>query len=196
LRAGIVIVFVFVSLRAWGPAAWAKPSEARAPTASRAAVEARLRAYELPPSPDDLAKLGRGIDDVLATIAADEKVGTLIRARAVSALGQCSTVVARRFLEETIDAKAGSSKPEDRLLLRKAALALAWMGGLATPARLGPLLENPDPDVRLDAALGLGLTRLKTAAEILRSRLPIEPDARVRLHIGRQLAAIERAAAK
>jgi len=47
--------------------------------------------------------------------------------------------------------------------------------------------------VRIDAALALGLTRLESAAELLRQRLPAEKDARVRTQIGRQLRVIEAA---
>ncbi len=161
--------------------------------ATRASVEARLRAYDLPPSEKDLQKLGRDVDLVLVEIAGNAKVEILIRVRAVSALANCGTVAARRFFDQTIDKYATSTVPADRLLLRKAAVGLGWMGGLTTPDRLGPLLENPDPDVRLDAAIGLGLTRLPGAAALLRKRLPVEPDARVRVHIGRQLATIDRA---
>ncbi|HXU82001.1 MAG TPA: HEAT repeat domain-containing protein, partial [Polyangia bacterium] len=77
------------------------------------------------------------------------------------------------------------------LLLAKAAVALGWLGGVRVPDRLGPLLDHPDPDVRVDAAAGLGLTRLPTAVEHLRKRLDVEPVARVRAQISRQIQVIE-----
>lgn len=185
LRSVVLVVLVLLALLAASPAL-AGPAR---PT--RAAVEARLRAHELPPPPAEWRALGAGVDEVLVEIGADDKVEVLVRARAVSVLGHLSTPVARRFLEETIDARLESSHPDDRLLLRRAAVALGWMGGNGVAARLGPLLANPDPDVRLDAAIGLGLTRTAAAADLLRKRLPDEPVARVRTQLGRQIRVIE-----
>jgi hypothetical protein len=91
--------------------------------------------------------------------------------------------------------KASSNDAGDKLLLRKAALALGWVGGTAVPAQLGPLLEHPDPDVRLDVAIGLGLTRSGEAADFLRKRFDVETVPKVRSQIGRQLRLIEDAAA-
>jgi len=174
------------------PPAAAKPSN----RAERSAVEARLRAYELPGTPAEWRSLGAGVEDVLVSIGGDAKVDVLIRARAVSVLGYLPAPASRRFLEETIDAKAAAaSTAADRLLLRKAAVALGWMGGLTVPGRLGPLLDNPDSDVRLDAAIGLGLTRLAAAADLLLKRFDVEPVARVRSQIGRQLKVVEDALA-
>jgi HEAT repeats len=159
--------------------------------ATRSTVEARLRAYEPTFSASGWQALGPGADEALVEIGRDEKVDILVRARAVSALGYFPTPPARRFLEQTIDSRAASTQAADRLLLRKAAVALGWMGGPGVPARLDKLLAHADPDVRLDAAIGLGLTRLMPAADFLRKRFDIEPDARVRSQIGRQLRVIE-----
>jgi HEAT repeat protein len=63
------------------------------------------------------------------------------------------------------------------------------------PDQLGPLLEHPDPEVRLDVAIGLGLTRSEEAAAFLRNRFADETVAKVRNQIGRQLRLIEEAAA-
>jgi HEAT repeat protein len=64
------------------------------------------------------------------------------------------------------------------------------------PDQLGPLLEHPDPEVRLDVAIGLGLTRSEEAAAFLRRRFTDETVAKVRNQIGRQLRLIEEAAAE
>jgi HEAT repeat protein len=175
----------------------ATATTARAASATRPAVEARLRAHEIPAQAKAWQDLGSDVDARLAEIARDGKVEILVRARAVSALGFFSSAGARRCLEETIDGNINlaAANPAQRLLLRKASVALGWMGGFTVPARLGPLLENPDPEVRLDAAIGLGLTRLATAAELLRNRLPKETVDRVRTQIGRQIRAIEEAVA-
>jgi HEAT repeat protein len=156
---------------------------------ARSTVEARLRAYEPGPASGWQA-LGAGADEALIEIGRDPKVDVLIRARAVSALGYFPTLPARHFLEQTIASGAG-----DKLLLRRACVALGWMGGLGVPARLAPLLEHADPDVRIDAAVGLALTRLGTAADILRKRVDTEREPRVRAQMGRQLRVLEDALA-
>jgi hypothetical protein len=173
----------------------AGPSAAPAGQPERAAVEARLRANTLPRSAADWRALGTGIDEVLIAIAGDPKTDLQIRAHAVSALGVVSTRPGRAFLETVVKQKASSNDAGDKLLLRKAALALGWVGGTAVPAQLGPLLEHPDPDVRLDVAIGLGLTRSEQAADFLRKRFDVETVPKVRSQIGRQLRIIEDAAA-
>jgi hypothetical protein len=170
-------------------AAAAKP--AAPPRVARATVESRLRSYK--PDPAPWRALGPGTDETLIEIAGDGKTEALLRARAVSTLSYFPTPAARKFLESTIDGKAASPDPADRLLVAKAAVALGWLGGVQVPARLAPLLDHPDPDVRLDAAIGLGLTRLTTAAEELRKRLDVESVARVRAQISRQIQVIEAA---
>ncbi len=165
------------------------------PPAGRAAVESRLRAHGLPQAPAAWKALGSRVDEVLVAIGGDAKVEAPIRARAMGALAFFPTPAARRFLEDTIERRAASSDPSDRLMVRRAAVALGWIGGVTAAARLGPLIENADPDVRQDAAVGLGLTRLPAAADLLRKRLAAEPVARVRAHIERQLRTIESALA-
>jgi len=164
------------------------------PTARRPAVEARLRANTPPSSAADWQALGAGIDDVLIAIAGDAKADLQVRSRAVSALGVVSTRPSRAFLESVIKQKASSTDSGEKLILRKAALALGWAGGAAVPAQLASLLQHPDPDVRLDAAIGLGFTRSQEAADLLRTRFDVETVARVRSQIGRQLSLIEQAA--
>jgi len=174
----------------------AGPSAAPAGRPERAAVEAHLRPNTLPRSAADWRALGTGIDEVLIAIAGDPKTDLQIRAHAVSALGVVSTRPGRAFLETAVKQKASSNDAGDKLLLRKAALALGWVGGTAVPAQLGPLLEHPDPDVRLDVAIGLGLTRSGEAADFLRKRFDVETVPKVRSQIGRQLRLIEDAAAE
>lgn len=161
----------------------------------RPTVEARLRANTLPGSAADWQALGSGVDRVLLAIAGDSKAELQLRAQAVSALGVVTTRPARAFLEAMVKQNASSHEADDKLLLRKAALALGWSGGAAVPAQLGPLLEHPDPDVRLDVAIGLGLTRSEEAADLLRGRFDVETVPRVRNQIGRQISIIEDAAA-
>ncbi len=163
--------------------------------ATRAGVEKRLRATELPPSEEELRALGDHPDVALVLVASDEKLEILIRARAVMAMTNAQSPSSRRFLETVVETRSGATAAPELLLLRKAALALGWFGGPAVPPQLAPLLTHPDPDVRLDGAIGLGLTRLKSAAELLRKRVPAETDSRVRRQIGRQLRSIEQALA-
>ena len=162
----------------------------------RAAVEARLRTTTPPRSAADWQALGSGIDEILIAIAGDAKTELQLRARAVTALGVVSTRPGRTFLETEVKQKASSTDAGDKLLLRKAALALGWAGGTLVPGQLGPLLAHPDPDVRIDAAIGLGLTRSEDAADLLRVRFDVEIVPKVRNQIGRQLRLIEEAVAQ
>ena len=162
----------------------------------RAAVEARLRANTLPRSAADWQTVGTGIDEILIVIAGDAKAELKLRARAISALGVVSTRPGRAFLETVVKQKASANDAGDKLLLRKAALALGWVGGTLVPSQLGPLLAHPDPDVRIDAAIGLGLTRSEEAADLLRIRFDVETVPKVRSQIGRQLRLIEDAVAE
>jgi HEAT repeat protein len=186
-RSALVLALLF-ALPAWG-----KPAAGGA-RATRSAVEAKLRAYEAGAASGWQA-LGPGTDEALAEVSRDPKVEVLVRARAVSALGYFPTATARRCLEQTVESKAATRDPADRLLLRRAAVALGWQGGVGVPARLAPLLDHEDPEVRVDAAIALGLTRLGKAADLLRKRMDVEPVARVRSQIGRQLRVVEEALA-
>jgi hypothetical protein len=49
--------------------------------------------------------------------------------------------------------------------------------------------------VRIDAAIGLGLTRSEEAADLLRKRFDVETVPKVRNQIGRQIRLIEEAVA-
>jgi hypothetical protein len=177
-----------ISIMVAGPAAPAARPD-------RAAVESRLRANTMPRSAADWVALGPGIDEILIVIAGDAKAELQLRAHAVSALGVISTRPGRAFLEAVVKQKAPSADAGDKLLLRKAALALGWAAGTAVPDQLGPLLDHPDPEVRIDVAIGLGLTRSEEAADFLRRRFDVETVPKVRNQIGRQLRLIEDAVA-
>ncbi|HEX7597716.1 MAG TPA: HEAT repeat domain-containing protein, partial [Polyangia bacterium] len=148
-----------------------------------------------PASAADWRALGTGTDEVLIAIAGDDKADLQLRSRAVTALGTLSTRPVRAFLESVIKQKASATDPGEKLLLRKAVVALGWVGGAAVPALLGPLLKHPDPEVRIDAAIALGFTRSEDAAALLRERFDVETVPKVRSQIGRQLNLIEEAAA-
>jgi hypothetical protein len=161
----------------------------------RAAVETRLQANTLPRSAAEWQALGPGTDEILVAIAGDAKAEVQLRARAVTALGMMATRPGRALLESVVKQKAASADAGDKLLLRKAALALGWAGGNAVPDQIGALLDHPDPDVRIDAAIGLGLTRSEEAADLLRKRFDIETLPKVRNQIGRQIRLIDEAVA-
>jgi hypothetical protein len=172
----------------------AGPSAAPPARAERAKVEGRLQANTPPSSAADWQALGAGVDEILITIAEDTKVDLRMRGRAVSALGTVPTRAGCAFLERVIREKASSKDERDKLILRKAAVALGWAGATGAAAQIGPLLQHPDPEVRLDAAIGLGLTRSEQAADLLRKRFDVETIRKVRSQIGRQLSLIEEAA--
>jgi HEAT repeat protein len=158
------------------------------PKAVRALLERRA-----PPGADELRDLGLGADTVLVGLASDATLDVPLRARATGALAHFASPAARRFLGETVRTKAFSKDAGERLLVRKAAVALGWLGGSDVPVRVEPLLDSPDADVRLDAVLALGLTRSQAAVEILRRRMPGEKDDRVRAQMSRQLGVLDQA---
>jgi HEAT repeat protein len=119
----------------------------------------------------------------------------LVRTRALTAVGLLPTRGTRDFLTVFVKQHAADEGAPDKLLLRKAALSLGWVGGTAVADVLAPLLEHADADVRLDAAIALGLTRSRDAADWLRQRFDVEKDQRVRTQIGRQLRLLEQAEA-
>jgi HEAT repeat protein len=66
--------------------------------------------------------------------------------------------------------------------------------GVETVEQLAALFDNDDAEVRLDAAIALGLTRAATAAKFLRRQLAVEQSPRVREQIDRQLRTLGEAA--
>jgi HEAT repeat protein len=113
----------------------------------------------------------------------------------MTALGSLPTRASREFLGIFVKQHAADDGAADKLFLRKAALSLGWVGGTGAADVLAPLLDHGDADVRLDAAIALGLTRSRDAADWLRVRFDVEKDPRVRAQIGRQLRILEQAEA-
>ena len=105
----------------------------------------------------------------------------------MEALTYVRTPATRDFLENFLIRKRPSSDAVDHILLRKAAMALGWQAGPRSVDAVAALLDHPDPEVRLDAVVALGLTRARSAEKPLRDRLAAEPDATVRAQIESQL---------
>ena len=157
------------------------------PPATRAEIEARLQKAARGLSATEVADLGAGAGALLAQIADDRAVATTTRARAMEALTYVRTPVTRDFLENFLIRKRPSSDAVDHVLLRKAAMALGWQAGPRSVDAVAALLDHPDPEVRLDAVVALGLTRARSAEKPLRARLAAETDATVRAQIESQL---------
>jgi len=155
----------------------------------RPKVEAYLAAKDVPAAAE-LAALASAPEKPLMAIATDAKADGLLRARAVAALRLVPSPEVGAFLFKLIAAKAKASEATDRLIVRRAAVALGWLAGPGTPEQLALLFDNEDAEVRLDAAIGLGLTRAVTAPGLLRRQLAVESVARVREQIERQLRAL------
>jgi len=139
----------------------------------------------------ELRALAKAPEAALMAIASDTKAEALIRSRAVAALRLVPTMDVRAFLGKLVVAKAKATDGTDRLIVRRAAVALGWLPpGPDTVEQLATLFENEDAEVRLDAVIGLGLTRVATAARFLRGQLVVEQSPRVREQIDRQLRAL------
>lgn len=152
----------------------------------RSKFEAYLATHDVPTAVD-LKSLAPAPEKPLMTITSDSKVAGLTRSRAVAALRLLPSPAVQAFLGQLVENKAKSTDPSDRLIVRRAAVALGWMAGPDTPELLALLFQNEDPEVRLDAVIGLVLTRAISAPAILRKQLAVESAARVRNQIERQL---------
>jgi HEAT repeat protein len=141
----------------------------------------------------DLRAIQAAPEALLMTIADDGRVPGLTRARAVSALGLLPGAPVRAFLGGLVKDKAKSQDAGERLVVRRAALALGWMASPGTPDLLAELFDNDDEAVRLDAAIALGLTRSEDAAGHLQRQHAQESSARVRDQIDRQLRILRKA---
>ena len=176
----------------------ASPAFAPAPTGGRNSgvasdgrpqLEVYLAAHDVP-SAAELRALATAPEKALMAIASDPRAEGLIRSRAVASLRLVATQEVSVFLGKLIQSKAKATDATDRLIVRRAAVALGWMAGSGTVEQLATLFDNEDVEVRLDAAIGMGLTRAANAATYLRRQLVIEPSPRVRDQIERQLRAL------
>jgi HEAT repeat protein len=168
-------------------AAGGRAAAAAAP--ARAEVEAALRKSGRE-AESELPRLAASAEPVLIAIADDRAVDAAVRARAVAALAYARGPRVHVFLENLVLRKTPSSDPTDRLLLRRAAVALGWQAGPRVVETVAPLLGHADAEVRLDAAVALGLSRARDAEGPLRARLAEEPDASVRRQIESALKSI------
>ena len=155
----------------------------------RSKFEAYLAAHDVP-SAAELRGLAKAPEDALMAIASDSRVEGLIRSRAVAALRLVPTKGVQAFLGKLIETKAKATDASDRLIVRRAAVALGFTLAPGAAEKLALLFENEDAEVRLDAAIGLGLTRAETAATLLHRQLAVESVPRVRDQIERQLRAL------
>ncbi|HEY5283371.1 MAG TPA: HEAT repeat domain-containing protein [Polyangia bacterium] len=169
----------------------AKPAPAPAGNelSGRARFEVYLATHDVPVA-EDLRALAPAPENALMAIASDVHADGLQRSRAVAALRLVPSAAVHVFLGKLIQAKAKATDATDRLIVRRAAVALGWMSGTGAAETLALLFDNEDADVRLDAAIGLGLTRAATAAPALRRQLAVEQAPRVRDQIERQLRAL------
>jgi HEAT repeat protein len=182
-RPALAMALAVFALTAFAPGAGA--ATASAPT--RAEVEARLQKSPLGLSSTQLAELGAGAGGLLIQIAGDRAATPSLRGRALAALAYVRTPAAHDFLENFVVRNQPSSDAVDRVLLRKAAVALGWQSGPRCVEVLAPLLDHPDAEVRTDAVVALGLTRARAAEKPLRDRLALESDPGVRTQIENQL---------
>jgi HEAT repeat protein len=138
----------------------------------------------------DLQRLAATAQVSLMAIASDRSSSEMIRARALSALAYARNLKAQTFLENFIVGRTPPLDPTDRVLLRHAAVALGWQGDTRLVEIVGPLLDDADVEVRMDAAVALGLARTRSAEAPLRARLATETDVGVRRQLEASLKAV------
>ena len=156
---------------------------------ARPRFEAYLATHDVP-SAAELRALAAAPENALMAIASDARLDGLLRSRAVAALRLVPSPGAHVFLCKLIETKAKATDATDRLIVRRAAVALGWMAGTRAAETLALLFDNEDVEVRLDAVIGLGLTRAAAAVPPLRKQLAVEQAPRVRDQIERQLRAL------
>ena len=161
----------------------------------RAQVEAGLRKTGRD-GDAELHRLAATQELLLMTIAEDPGADELVRGRALAALAYARSARVHGFLENFIIRKTPSSAPLDRTLLRRAAVALGWQAGPRVVETLAPLLDHPDREVRLDAAVALGMSRERDAEKPLRAHLSEEQDPAVKRQIEAALRAVAPAPAR
>lgn len=171
------------------PLAAAPAADAGRAGNDRARFEAYLGDHDVPTAAE-LRALGKAPDKSLITLSSDTRADGLVRARATAGLRFFPTPEVQTFLGKIIQKNAKATDATDRLIVRRAALALGWMVAARAADTLVLLFDNDDVEVRVDAAIGLGLTRSEAAASSLRRRLDVESAPRVREQIERQLRAM------
>jgi len=182
---------IVVSASPAPPASTPNPNDGRS-SDGRSRVEAYLAAHDVAAAAD-LQGLARAPEKALMAIASDVRVAGLVRSRAVAALRLVASHEVQSFLTKLVQTKAKATDATDRLIVRRAAVVLGWMAGAGTAEQLALLFDNDDAEVRLDAAIGIGLTRSETAAKLLRRQLAVESTPRVRDQIERQMRALGQA---
>lgn len=166
------------------------PASSRADAPTRADVEAALRKAGRDGGDANLPRIAAEAESILIAIADDKGVEAPVRARAVAALAYARTARAHVYLENLVLRRATSSDPVDRLLIRRGAVALGWQSGPRVVDIVAPLLDHADSEVRVDAAVALGLCRAAAAETPLRARLAQETDPVVRRQIESALRAL------
>ena len=183
-------MLVSVSLSALLAAPAAASPDAGHAKSERARVESYLESHDVS-SAAEVRGVSPSPDKTLIAIASDEHAERLIRSRAVAALRFLPSSDVQEFLTKLIQDKATATDPTDRLILRRAAIAVGWMAGADAPDLLATLFANEDVEVRVDAVLGISMSRAGTATGTLRKQLAVESAPRVRQQIERQLVALE-----
>ncbi len=183
------LTYVAIVLSALAVSAGPSAPEGGPDAPEKAKIEAYLATRDVP-SAAELQGFAAAPEKALMAIASDGHAPRLTRARAVAALRLLPSPSVQEFLVKLVQSKAKATDETERLLLRRAAVALGWIGGSDVPDRLFLLFENDDPEVRLDAVLGISMTRASTAAELLHKQLAVESSPRVREQIQRQLTAL------
>lgn len=159
------------------------------PEDGRSKIEAYLATHDVA-SAAELDGLMKAPENALMAIASDGHMVGLTRARAVAALRLVPSLGVQAFLLKLVQSNAKATDATERLIVRRAAVVLGWMAGAGSAERLALLFENDDAEVRLDAAIGIGLTRADTAATLLHRQLAVESVPKVRDQIERQLRAL------
>jgi hypothetical protein len=178
----LVAAPVFAGPAAAGPA---KPEQARI----QARIQSYLESHDVP-SAAELRGLSPSAEKTLIAIASDGHADRLTRARAVAALRLLPSATVQAFLIKLIQGQATTTDATLRLLLRRAAISLGWLAEADAPEVLAWLFDNEDVEVRVDAVLGISMSRAPTAVETLRKQLAVDPSPRVRQQIERQLVAL------
>ncbi|MCG5053964.1 MAG: hypothetical protein KA712_13455 [Myxococcales bacterium] len=141
-------------------------------------------------TPAKLEALGRDADLALIDILRDAAVERALKARAIDALAATGSPVARDHLVRMI---ATAPREADLVLLRRAFLGIGWLRDGRAVQMLAPWLDHAEPEVRLDAAVALNLTRRVDALEALAARRKREKNKLVAGKLERLIHDLEQA---